>query len=522
MKCRLPQRLQDEYGYNRYQAGSIALKVPRQAARSVLVVKSEDVSGGSGSSGLWNVFNIIREGNGMSILCGTDFTPKAAEASNAAAALACRLNEPLILLHVVESMTQFPEQSVAPGLVQQRLREELHREAERLKEQFKVEVEEQLLGGIPDEVMVDLARRPGVRMIVLSNLGKRAGARWLLGSTSERTAQTASVPVLVVRGSTAFCEWATGKCHLKIMLGIEFSDTSDAAIRWAGELRRIAPCDIVGVHVVWPPQEQHRLGIGGSMSLASLHPEVERVATRDLEAKIARLRSIGEGIVRIRLGIGFGRTDFHLVQLAQEEQADLLVLGSHQRSGFGKVWNGSVAQGCLHHAPMSVALVPQAANIKPEAVPISKVNRVLVATDFSDVSNQAIPHAYSILQPGGTVFLIHVVNPFSIPNSVIEFMPQRSDEGSEQKALYAKAVEERLRSLIPEDFEKLGIKSEVHLIEGLDAAQAICAAAKRLGAGMICIGSHGRSGIAKAILGSVAQSVICRSPIPVITVRSPG
>ena len=74
---------------------------------------------------------------------------------------------------------------------------------------------------------------------------------------------------------------------------------------------------------------------------------------------------------------------------------------------------------------------------------------------------------------------------------------------------------------MPADAAMRGILTEVTVIEGSDVAKTIRQEAERFGALLVCIGSHGRSGLAKAILGSVAQSVMAQSQRPVLIVRKP-
>jgi nucleotide-binding universal stress UspA family protein len=80
-------------------------------------------------------------------------------------------------------------------------------------------------------------------------------------------------------------------------------------------------------------------------------------------------------------------------------------------------------------------------------------------------------------------------------------------------------AEERLRAQVPADATVRGIQTEVSVIEESDVAKAIRQEAERFGAHLVCIGSHGRSGLAKAVLGSVAQSLMVQSPRPMLVVR---
>jgi nucleotide-binding universal stress UspA family protein len=76
----------------------------------------------------------------------------------------------------------------------------------------------------------------------------------------------------------------------------------------------------------------------------------------------------------------------------------------------------------------------------------------------------------------------------------------------------------QLRALVPADAtDRLEIETEI--VESADAAEAIAQAAERFDADAICLGSHGRSGLAKTLMGSVAQGVMAASKRPVLVVR---
>ena len=67
-----------------------------------------------------------------------------------------------------------------------------------------------------------------------------------------------------------------------------------------------------------------------------------------------------------------------------------------------------------------------------------------------------------------------------------------------------------------------GIRTEVEVVAGRDAAAAISQAPERFGAHVICLSSHGRSGMAKAVLGFVAQAVLAQCQRPLLIVRPPA
>jgi nucleotide-binding universal stress UspA family protein len=166
---------------------------------------------------------------------------------------------------------------------------------------------------------------------------------------------------------------------------------------------------------------------------------------------------------------------------------------------------------------MSVACVPAPASTAVSAVP--RLKTVLAATDFSDLGNGAIPLAYAAASPGGTVHLLHVVQPDRPRVDPHEFFHPVPSE----TALDAlKAAEGRLSQLVPADARVKDITTRVHAIDASDAWQAICQTAERLSVDLICLGTHGRTGLAKAALGSVATRVLAHSRRPLLLARGPN
>lgn len=271
-----------------------------------------------------------------------------------------------------------------------------------------------------------------------------------------------------------------------------------------------------------------------------LTPEVQQVLGRDLREKAERLLGT---VPAIRVMPRSARVDAHLIALATEAGADLLVLGTHQWHGLDRLRHTSISRRILRDAPMSVACVPVPAASRGEAAPIPELRRVLVATDFSELGDHAVPHAYSLLREGGTVFLIHVTHPMPAPNPLTLDSGSKIDAARAEHTARLRESATRLRALIPSEAEKRGVASrievvehrepksipqvgmfygivgEAHVIESTDPALAICQAAERFGADVICLGSHGRTGLAAAFLGSVAQAVMAQSPRPVLVVR---
>ncbi|HEV7867604.1 MAG TPA: universal stress protein [Chthoniobacteraceae bacterium] len=442
------------------------------------------------------------------IVCGTDFSENAQQAANVAAALAKRHGAPLVLVHAKGTLIHASTPDVNDALITS-LRDALHAEAARLRA-LGATVEEILSDGPPDDALVQLAQDRHARLLVVSSLGSRASTRWLIGSVAERVAESSPVPTLVVREAARFEAWARGEQPLKVFIGTDFGASSDAALRWVSDLRQLGPCEVIAGYVAWPPEEASRLGVSAHVGLSSNMPEMQRMLERDLREKVARV--LGEENVGISVRGNYGRADHPLLEMAIESHADVIVVGTHQWHGISRLQHGSVSRGILHHAPMNVACVPTSSAARMDGPRIRACQRVLVAVDLNEPHGFAAPYGYSIVNPGGTVRLLHNIVPL--------LALHRTDE-KEPAQLVAES-EAKLRALAPEKGEAPGITTEVEVTESGETAEAICAAAERFGADIVCIGSHTRPGFTAKVLGSVALAVLQTSRRPVLTVWPPA
>ncbi len=440
--------------------------------------------------------------SGRPIVCGTDFSPVANEAAGVAAAMARRQGTKLILLHVEEfhGMAE-----VDPSLFEGTLAEKqqtLEQEAKRLRE-AGTEVETRLLSGSIFDELVTAATEAKAQTMVVGAVGHGLGRRLLVGSVAERTAETSPVPTLVVRPGNRLESWLRGEHPLKVLVGYDLSAASDTALGWVNELRQIGPCEIFVLHIDWPPAQAERLGYHGPLPLTENPKQIQNFLERDVAERVAMRLPPEE--VTVTVEPGWGHPESVLFEIAQREHPDLIVVGTHRRRGFGWLRFGSVSRTVLRHGGVSVAVIPPLGERPP--LPVPRLGRVLVATDFSELGNEAVAYGCAILESGGTLKLLHVME----PAAAAEKGAPRPDKDNPKLRV-------QLRALIPpgasDDFE-----IETEIAESAEPAQAIAQAAERFDADAICLGSHGRTGLAKAVLGSVAQGVMTQSKRPVLVIR---
>jgi nucleotide-binding universal stress UspA family protein len=433
----------------------------------------------------------------MAIVCGTDLSERSRPALAAAAAIAARVGEPLRLVHVLAG-GELLEADCRDRLVAA-AREALEREAERVAGSLPGAVQRTVAVGHAVRELLAIAEAERASLVVVSSQGHASSPLYRIGGTSERIAIESPLPVLVVRNAAPFQAWARGERPLRVVAGIDFTSSSQSAVRWVGALRRAGRCDVVFAHLYDGVDVLRRYGRAGLPSLAEPDPDAERLLERDARAIVGEVG--GEGQVAFRMRLALGRLADHLVALAEEERADLVVVGTHHRGGPARLW--SVSSGALHLGRMSIATVPTSPGtlLGPEGLP--EVKRVLVATDRSEGSGWTVAFAYALVgRRGGDVHLLTVVHPSG-----------REDPGAEAE------IAAGLRALAPVAAEREGISTHVEIGRGAVVAE-ICAAAERLAVDVVCVGSRGESRL-EALLGSVAAAVLRECARPVIVVRPP-
>ena len=134
------------------------------------------------------------------------------------------------------------------------------------------------------------------------------------------------------------------------------------------------------------------------------------------------------------------------------------------------------------------------------------VKRILIPIDFSEDCRNALAHARELaIQFGAELLLLHVIEPIHFITESDVYTEQRhlSNAQLEGIAVELRAQGQRFRSMT-----KAGIPSKV-----------IVETAKRARASLIVMGTHGRTGLAHAVIGSIAEKVVRTASCPVLTVR---
>lgn len=427
----------------------------------------------------------------MNIVCGTDFSDPAAEAGTVAALLARRLDRPLVLVHALDTRGVLFNQAAVLDALQHGAAQRLDAELARLRE-LGAEVQARVLEGWPDETLLRAAGEVGAELLVLAATGAGNAPRSLLGSTAERVSARASAPLLTVRDAAPLRRWLLGEHRLRVLCALDDSLASEAAIEWMRRLRLIADCELVAARIDPRPDEAARL---------------------HLEDRLRR--RLGPDAARIVVAPAGGAVAQRLAGLARTEAADLVLAGSHQRHGFDRARRGSVSIGLLRECAASVLVAPAsiAQSLGPAAAPEGR--RVLVAVALSPEGRHAARTAFALIPDGSRVRLMSVLHPRRAPPHARPGLEARQTPEHEAWRAQCRAD---LEALLPADPRQRGISVEIDLVGGEEPATAILMAADAIDAELICLGTAGRTGLAAALLGSVAQAVLGRSRRPVLLV----
>lgn len=145
-----------------------------------------------------------------------------------------------------------------------------------------------------------------------------------------------------------------------------------------------------------------------------------------------------------------------------------------------------------------------------------KLQHVLVATDFSEPSATALEYGRTLARTfGATLHIVHVVENVFMRTAAGEF--GISEAGTVMQSL-EDAARKQLEEVVRED-DRRELGAQAVIINANNAASGIVDYAKDHEVGMIVIGTHGRGGLSKLLMGSVAERIIRTAPCPVLTVH---
>jgi nucleotide-binding universal stress UspA family protein len=200
-----------------------------------------------------------------------------------------------------------------------------------------------------------------------------------------------------------------------------------------------------------------------------------------------------------------------ILEYAEEEGVDLIVLGTHGRRGLGHLFLGSVAEEVVRLARCPVLTLRQ----QEDPRPVEKVKKILVPVDFSDHAAHALDVAAELAtRYDGHLELLHVVQPPAYPE--LYYPGQGTSTSLMDIPLLQARTHEALVDLIRE--KGLEGKAKAKVIEGYPGTE-IPRYAKEAQADLLVLSTQGLTGLKHLVLGSVAEKVVRLCECPVLTVK---
>jgi nucleotide-binding universal stress UspA family protein len=280
----------------------------------------------------------------------------------------------------------------------------------------------------------------------------------------------------------------------RIVLATDGSEEAELAAQTATALAGKTGSELYVVHVlVLPPEALHDpFGADAREEFAS------RGRAR-LDEMVGRIEASGGAVVGAYFRVG--NADAELVDQAEELVAGLVVLGSRGLGAMRRALMGSVSDSVVRHAPCPTLVVRER--------PLEFPTTILLASDGSEEAKLAGSTAADLAEGTGSELQVVTVGPY---------LPEIFSPTEEEPARLAREARTTLDEQVA-SIEGSGAKvGQAHLRLG-GAAEEIVALAEDSGAGLIALGSRGRGGIRRALLGSVSERVVHHAHCPVMVVR---
>lgn len=279
----------------------------------------------------------------------------------------------------------------------------------------------------------------------------------------------------------------------QLLMATDLSARSHRALERALEIARERGADLMIVHVVDKDLP------------ASLADAQRKAAEEAIREKVENLAA-GDAS-NISIEVVFGRPHVDILELSEKVEAELIVLGVHRQDLFKDMFRGATVERIMRAGNTPVLLVRD---------PIrGSYQHVMVGVDFSVYSRRAVEFAAQFV-PGGEFHLVHA---YEVPfKGFLYGRETKSQVSKEHQLQFEKMLDGELAVFLA----TLGTKP--HKIEPIikegPVQEVIYREIARLKPDLLVIGTHGRTGVAHAFFGSVAEALLSAPPCDVLAVKA--
>jgi nucleotide-binding universal stress UspA family protein len=281
-----------------------------------------------------------------------------------------------------------------------------------------------------------------------------------------------------------------------VLVPVDFSPPSRLAVNYGVSLARKFRATLTLMHVV-------------ESASGFAHPFADESGTiaqghRDQALRMlgALLGSEDQDDLDLRTVVKCGSIKDEIAAVIREQEADILVMGTHGRGFFGRLLIGSVTEGILRKISIPVLTVCRAT--KPLAL-----NRILLATDMSESSRGGFDFALELARTmRSDLVMFHAVDRTALAG------------GAEMVAYVSEDIVEQAKAKLAElaaEAKRAKVRVETELVEGV-AAEEILATAERSSADLILISVAKKGAVERALLGTTAERIIREATVPVLSI----
>lgn len=284
----------------------------------------------------------------------------------------------------------------------------------------------------------------------------------------------------------------------RLLLATDGSPFSEGAIREAIRLAKRCSSKLSAITVIETNPEYETIA-------PQLLEKSEKAAREHLASVKAQAKK--EGIDCVTSVLEGEDSYRYISEEAAKNKISMIIMGRQGRTGLKRLVLGSTTSRVIGHSPCNVLVVPRAA--------VVEFKSIVIATDGSPYSTAAASEAIGIAKKNGSKLTVISVVPAELAT------PTDVDFAATQRELLAEKemqAAEKNAKAVKEAAQKEGVAVQAFVMTG-KPADAIIETAKEKNADLIIVGSHGRTGLERLLMGSVAERVIVMSACAVLVVK---
>jgi nucleotide-binding universal stress UspA family protein len=298
-----------------------------------------------------------------------------------------------------------------------------------------------------------------------------------------------------------------------VLCPVDFSDSSRRALDHAIAIATWYGSRLTVMYVHHVPMSG--LALASPLAPAAMEGLVLSPAERDQLRQELRAFTPADAVKNIAVEFSVAEGDIAGEILGEAQSADMVVMGTHGRSGFEHLMLGSATEKVLRKVNSPLLTIARATADATDTIP-ALFHHIVAAVDFSDASLRALTFAISLAEEADAhLTLLHVID---LPQELEAWIAE-SEQGRTHLEQWRQASMTRLHDLVPDE-----ARTYCHVDERVEMGQAyrqVLRVAAERRAGLIVIGAHGRGVVERMFVGSTAQHIVRQAVCPVLTIRKP-